>query len=64
MWFRHEWPAGVRRTIAELELTYYLPCSARDAPLLSGSEPDGERDFLSSDDVELLVTLSSYVGLR
>ena len=25
----HEWPAGVRRSIAELELTYYTPCSAR-----------------------------------
>jgi len=25
----HEWPVSVRRSIAELELTYYLPCSAR-----------------------------------
>ena len=25
----HEWPTGVRRSIAELELTYYLPCTAR-----------------------------------
>jgi hypothetical protein len=25
----HEWPSGVRRSIAELDLTYYLPCAAR-----------------------------------
>ena len=28
-WSRTRWPSGVRRSIAELELTYYLPCSAR-----------------------------------
>ena len=60
----HEWPAGVRRTIAELELTYYLPCSARGRTIAYlGVSRTESGDFLSSDDVELLVTLSSYVGI-
>src|SRR6202049_86924 len=60
----HEWPAGVRRTIAELELTYYLPCSARGRTIgYLGVSRTESGDFLSSDDVELLVTLSSYVGI-
>ncbi|HLW75452.1 MAG TPA: ATP-binding protein [Bryobacteraceae bacterium] len=59
-----EMPASVRRSIAELELTYYLPCSARGRTIayLGVSRTD-TGDFLSSDDVELLVTLSSYVGI-
>jgi two-component system, NtrC family, sensor kinase len=60
----HEWPAGVRRSIAELELTYYLPCSARGRTIgYLGVSRTESGDFLSSDDVELLVTLSSYVGI-
>ena len=60
----HEWPAGVRRTIAELELTYYLPCSARGRTIAYlGVSRTESGDFLSSDDVELLVTLSGYVGI-
>src|SRR5579885_1575752 len=58
------WPASVRRTIAELDLTYYLPCTVRGrtiAYLGVGRTETG--DFLSSDDVELLVTLSGYVGI-
>ncbi|HML15831.1 MAG TPA: ATP-binding protein [Bryobacteraceae bacterium] len=60
----HEMPASVRRSIAELELTYYLPCSARGRTIayLGVSRTDSG-DFLSSDDVELLVTLSGYVGI-
>ncbi len=60
----HEMPVSVRRSIAELELTYYLPCSARGrtiAYLGVGRTESG--DFLSSEDVELLVTLSGYVGI-
>jgi PAS domain S-box-containing protein len=60
----HEWPVPVRRSIAELELTYYLPCSARGRTItyLGVSRTD-TGDFLSSEDVELLVTLSGYVGI-
>ena len=58
------WPAGVRRSIAELELTYYLPCSARGRTIAYlGVSRTETGDFLSSEDVELLVTLSGYVGI-
>src|SRR5579862_7810143 len=60
----HEWPTGVRRSIAELELTYYLPCSARGRTIAYlGVSRTESGDFLSSEDVELLVTLSGYVGI-
>src|SRR5579884_1040464 len=60
----HEWPAPVRRSIAELELTYYLPCSARGRTIAYlGVSRTENGDFLSSEDVELLVTLSGYVGI-
>ena len=60
----HDRPVAVRRTIAELELTYYLPCAARGRTIayLGVSRTDAG-DFLSSDDVELLMTLSGYVGI-
>ena len=60
----HEMPTSVRRSISELELTYYLPCSARGRTIayLGVSRTD-TGDFLSSEDVELLVTLSGYVGI-
>jgi hypothetical protein len=60
----HELPTGVRRTIAELELTYYLPCTARGRTIAyMGVSRTESGDFLSSEDVELLVTLSGYVGI-
>ncbi len=60
----HEWPVGVRRSIAELELTYYLPCSARGRTIAYlGVSRTESHDFLSSEDVELLMTLSGYVGI-
>jgi two-component system NtrC family sensor kinase len=60
----HEWPVHVRRSIAELELTYYLPCSARGRTIAYlGVSRTESGDFLSSEDVELLVTLSGYVGI-
>src|SRR5262249_9326081 len=50
--------------IAELELTYYLPCSARGRTIAYlGVSRTESGDFLSSEDVELLVTLSGYVGI-
>jgi two-component system NtrC family sensor kinase len=57
-------PVSVRRSIAELELTYYLACSARGRTIAYiGVSRTETGDFLSSEDVELLVTLSGYVGI-
>ena len=59
-----ELPASVRHTIADLDLTYYVPCSVRGRTIAYlGVSRTGKGDFLSSDDVELLVTLSGYVGI-
>jgi signal transduction histidine kinase len=59
-----EWPASVRHTIADLDLTYYLPCSVRGKTIAwLGVSRTEKGDFLSSDDLELLVTLSGYVGI-
>jgi PAS domain S-box-containing protein len=59
-----ELPASVRYTIADLDLTYYLPCTVRGRTIayLGVSRTDKE-DFLSSDDLDLLVTLTRYVGI-
>jgi two-component system NtrC family sensor kinase len=58
------WPTSVRRTIADLDLTYYLPCTVRGRTIayLGISRTTGG-DYLSSVDVELLVTLAGYVGI-
>jgi PAS domain-containing protein len=59
-----EWPPSVRETIADLDLTYYVPCSARSRTIAyMGVSRTDKGDFLSSDDVQLLVTLSGYVGI-
>jgi hypothetical protein len=60
----HNWPNSVRRTIAELDLTYYFPCTVRGRTIayLALSRTD-KGDFLSSDDVELLTTLAGYVSI-
>jgi two-component system, NtrC family, sensor kinase len=59
-----DWPVTVRHTIAELDLTYYIPCAARGKTIAYlGISRTEEGDFLSSDDLELLVTLSGYVGI-
>ncbi len=59
-----DWPPPVRRSIAELDLTYYLPCTVRGQIIayLGVSRTD-KGDFLSSDDVDLLQTLANYVGI-
>jgi two-component system NtrC family sensor kinase len=58
------WPASVRQTIAELDLTYYLPCTVRGRTIawLGVSRTD-RGDFLTSDDLELLATVSGYIGI-
>jgi len=53
-----------RRTAALLDLNYYLPCRLQDraiAVIGLGRTADG--DFLSSEDVELLESLASYIGI-
>jgi PAS domain S-box-containing protein len=58
------WTPPVRETIAALDLTYYLPCTVRGRAIAYlGVSRTVEGDFLSSDDVELLTTLSGYVGI-
>ncbi len=67
-------PEHQQRTAALLDLNYYLPC--RVAPVQLGDGEDASRtiaviglghtlggDFLSSEDVELLESLASYIGI-
>ena len=59
-----EMPASVRHSIADLDLTYYIPCVARGRTIAYlGISRTDKGDFLSSDDLELLVTLSGYVAI-
>jgi two-component system, NtrC family, sensor kinase len=58
------WPASVRNTIADLDLNYYLPCTARGrVTAWLGVSRTETGEFLSSEDVELLQTLTNYVGI-
>ncbi len=58
------WPQSVRRTIAEVDLTYYLPCTVRGRTIAyMGVSRTTDGEYLSSVDVELLVTLAGYVGI-
>ena len=55
---------SVRRTLEQLDLNYFVPCRIREhtvAVLGLGKTVDG--DFLSSDDVELVVTIAGYVAV-
>jgi two-component system NtrC family sensor kinase len=57
-------PPTVRQTLARLDLNYYLPCSARGRTIaFLGVSRTNEGDFLSSEDIELLTTLSNYVAI-
>ncbi len=59
-----DWPGSVRQTIADLDLTYYVPCTVRGRIIaFLGVSRTDNGDFLSSDDLELLVTLAGYVGI-
>lgn len=58
------WPASVRRTIADLDFTYYLPCTIRGRTIAYiGISRTTDGDYLSSVDVELLLMLAGYVGI-
>ncbi len=59
-----EWPSSIRETISELDFTYYVACKSRGRTIAYfGVSRTTEGDFLSKDDVELLVTLSNYVAI-
>jgi PAS domain S-box-containing protein len=67
-------PADQQRTAALLDLNYYLPCRVASGQI-EGSPAAGRTiaviglgrtmggDFLSSEDVELLESLASYIGI-
>ena len=58
------WPASVRRTIAELDFTYYLPCKVHGRTIAYiGVSRTLDGEYLSSVDVELLLTLTGYVAI-
>jgi hypothetical protein len=58
------WPATVRSAIADLDLTYYLPCTVRGRTIAyMGVSRTTDGDYLSSVDVELLLTLAGYVAI-
>ena len=58
------WPPSVRQTIADLDLTYYVPCMVRGRTIAYiGASRTDKGDFLSSDDVELLVALAGSVSI-
>ncbi len=59
-----DWPESVRETIAELDFTYYVACKSRGRTVaFVGVTRTTEGDFLSSDDIDLLITLSNYVAI-
>lgn len=58
------WPKPVREAIAELDFTYYVACKSRGRTIAYfGVSRTTEGDFLSRDDIDLLVTLSNYVAI-
>jgi hypothetical protein len=58
------WPGSVRASIADLDLTYYLPCTARGRRIAYlGISRTMDGDYLSTVDVELLLMLAGYVGI-
>ena len=58
------WPASVRKTIADLDLTYYMPCTVRGRTIAYiGLSRTVDGEYLSSVDVELMVTLAGYVAI-
>jgi len=59
-----DYPPAVRQTIADLDLTYFLPCAVRGKTIAYlGASRTTEGDFLTSEDLELLQTISGYIGI-
>ena len=58
------WAPSIRQTITDLDLNYYMPCTVRGRTIAHlGVSRTETGEFLSSDDVELLLTLSNYLGI-
>jgi len=58
------WPPSVRRSIADLDLTYYVPCTVRGRTIAYlGISRTTDGDYLASVDMELLTTLAGYVAI-
>src|SRR5213078_1280691 len=58
------WPPAMRKTIGDLDLTYYMPCKVRGRTIaFIGLSRTVTGDYLSSIDLELLTTLTGYVGI-
>jgi two-component system NtrC family sensor kinase len=56
--------ASVRQSLEQLDLNYFIPCRIRDhtvAVLGLGKTVDG--DFLTTEDVELLLTIAGYMAI-
>ncbi len=57
-------PEAQQRTVAALDLNYYLPCRLQQRTIaVVGLGRTTDADFLSSEDVELLESLASYIGI-
>ncbi len=57
-------PEAQRRTVSALDLNYYLPCRLQQRTIaVIGLGRTTDSDFLSSEDVELLESLASYIGI-
>ncbi len=58
------WPASVRQTVADLDLSYYIPCLVLGRIIaFIGVSRTEKGEFLSTEDIELLLTLAGYVGI-
>ena len=58
------WPVSVRKTIGDLDLTYYLPCKVRGRTIAYiGLSRTVDGDYLSSVDLELMTTLAGYLAI-
>ncbi len=56
--------AADQQVISALDLSYYIPCQVQSRTIaVLGLGKTASGDFLSSEDVELLETLSSYIGI-
>ena len=54
----------VRRTLEELDLSYFIACRFHDhTPAVLGLGKTVDGDYLSSDDLELLSTIAGYVAI-
>jgi PAS domain S-box-containing protein len=57
-------PESQRRAVSVLDLNYYLPCRVQQRTIaVIGLGRTTDADFLSSEDVELLESLASYIGI-